>query len=45
MTLFYDQDTLFEDQHLVGRDGIHLNNQGKDIFANRMSDLIRRALN
>lgn len=34
---FCDHWTLFEDQHLLGRD---LTKQGKDIFADRMSDII-----
>lgn len=42
---FYDHGTLFAEQHLLGRDGIHLTKQGKAIFSNGMADLIRRALN
>ena len=42
---FYDHGTLFVDQHLLGREGIHLTKRGKGIFASRIADLIRRALN
>ncbi|PKU33782.1 rna-directed dna polymerase from mobile element jockey- hypothetical protein [Limosa lapponica baueri] len=36
---FYDHGTQFADQHLLGRDGIHLTKQGKSIFASKMADL------
>ena len=42
---FYDNGTLFEDQRVLGKDGIHLAKQGKGIFASRMADLVRTALN
>ena len=39
---FKTSGTLSEDQ-LLGR--IHLNNWGKNIFADRLANLVRRALN
>ena len=42
---FYDHETLFADQHLLGKDGIHFTKRGKAIFTNRMADLVKRALN
>lgn len=42
---FYDHGTLFEDQHLLGRDEMHFSKQEKDIFENKMTDFERRALN
>lgn len=41
---FKTSGTLFEDQ-LLGRDRIHLNNRGKNIFADRLANLVRRTLN
>lgn len=42
---FCDRGTLFEDQCLLGRDGVQLSKWGKDNFADSMADLIRRAIN
>ncbi|XP_068784552.1 uncharacterized protein [Struthio camelus] len=42
---FCDHGTLFEDQQLMGRDGIHLTKRGRRVFANRSASLVRRALN
>ena len=42
---FYDQGILLVEQHLLGRDGIHLTKPGKGISASRMADLIRKASN
>ncbi|XP_068782230.1 uncharacterized protein [Struthio camelus] len=36
---FYDHGTLFEDQQLMGRDGIHLTKRGTRVFANRLASL------
>jgi len=38
-----DHGTLFEDQHLLGRDEIYLTKWDKGIFASRMADLVRRS--
>ena len=42
---FYDHWTLSQDQELLGRDGIHLTTCGKNIFTNRLANLLRRNLN
>ena len=42
---FCDCGILFEDQHLVGRDGSHLTKWDKCISAGGMADLVRRSLN
>ena len=34
-----------EDKGLIGKDRIHLTKWGKNIFANRLANLVRRALN
>ena len=41
----YNHGTLFADQHLLGRDGIHLTKQDKGILPSRMADWARKALN
>lgn len=40
---FYDYGILLVEQHLLGRDGIHLTKPAKGISASRMADLVRRA--
>lgn len=40
---FYDHGSLFKDQHLSGRDGIHLTRQSEVIFASK-TELVREAL-
>lgn len=42
---FYNPGTLLEDQELIVRDGLHLTRRGTCVFANRLGNLVRRALN
>ncbi|XP_067418891.1 uncharacterized protein [Emydura macquarii macquarii] len=42
---FFDHGMLFQEEGLLGRDGIHLTKTGKSIFADRLANLVRRALN
>ena len=42
---FYDNGVFFNDNNMLGRDGIHLSKRGKGIFSSRLANLVRRALN
>ena len=42
---FYDNKIFFDDNSLLGRDGIHLSRRGNGIFDSRLANLVRRALN
>lgn len=41
----YGHGTLFEERGLLSKDGIHLTKWGKSVFANRLANRVRRALN
>ncbi|XP_074975977.1 uncharacterized protein LOC142069262 [Caretta caretta] len=42
---FFDHGTVFQEGGVLGRDGLHLTKRGKSIFASRLANLVRRALN
>ncbi|CAM5108087.1 unnamed protein product [Natator depressus] len=42
---FFDHGMVFHEGGVLGRDGLHLTKRGKSIFASRMANLVRRALN
>lgn len=42
---FQDHKTLFEDQGLLGRDGIHLTMVCRSVFTNKLASLVRTVLN
>lgn len=42
---FYNHRTLFEDQWLLSRNGIHLSKWDKNIYGNRLAKPVKRALN
>uniref|UniRef100_A0A8C8RI01 C2H2-type domain-containing protein n=1 Tax=Pelusios castaneus TaxID=367368 RepID=A0A8C8RI01_9SAUR len=42
---FLDHGMLFQEEGLLGRDGLHLSRKGKSIFGSRLANLVRRALN
>nr|XP_048709947.1 uncharacterized protein LOC125638352 isoform X2 [Caretta caretta] len=41
---FFDHGMVFQ-EGVLGRDGLHLTKRGKSIFASRLANLVRRALN
>nr|XP_048718317.1 uncharacterized protein LOC125641845 [Caretta caretta] len=42
---FFDHGMVFQEGGVLGRDGLHLTKRGKSIFASRLANLVRRALN
>ncbi|XP_074982281.1 uncharacterized protein LOC142071374 [Caretta caretta] len=42
---FFDHGMVFHEGGVLGRDGLHLTKRGKSIFASRLANLVRRALN
>ncbi|XP_065451200.1 protein shisa-4 isoform X1 [Chrysemys picta bellii] len=42
---FFDHGMVFQEEGVLGRDGLHLTKRGKSIFASRLANLVRRALN
>ena len=42
---FYDNGVFFNDDNMLGKDGIHLSKRGKGIFSSRLANLVRWALN
>ncbi|CAM5160534.1 unnamed protein product [Natator depressus] len=42
---FFDHGIVFQEGGVLGRDGLHLTKRGKSIFASRLANLVRRALN
>ncbi|XP_053898073.1 cytosolic Fe-S cluster assembly factor NUBP1 isoform X1 [Malaclemys terrapin pileata] len=42
---FFDHGMVFLEGGVLGRDGLHLTKRGKNIFASRLANLVRRALN
>ncbi|CAM4641847.1 unnamed protein product [Lepidochelys olivacea] len=42
---FFDHGMAFQEGGVLGRDGLHLMKRGKSIFASRLANLVRRALN
>ncbi|CAM5095700.1 unnamed protein product [Natator depressus] len=42
---FFDHGMVFQEGGVLGRDGLHLTKKEKSIFASRLANLVRRALN
>ncbi|XP_043402448.1 uncharacterized protein LOC122465802 [Chelonia mydas] len=42
---FFDHGMVFHEGGVLGRDRLHLTKRGKSIFASRLANLVRRALN
>ncbi|XP_065436072.1 uncharacterized protein LOC135979801 [Chrysemys picta bellii] len=42
---FFNHGMVFQEEGVLGRDGLHLTKRGKSIFASRLANLVRRALN
>ncbi|CAM4641469.1 unnamed protein product [Lepidochelys olivacea] len=42
---FFDHGMVFHEGGVLGRDGLHLTKRGKSIFASRLANLVRMALN
>ena len=42
---FYDNWVFFNDDNMLGRDGVHLPKKGNRIFSSRLANLVRQALN
>ncbi|KAG6933402.1 hypothetical protein G0U57_019236 [Chelydra serpentina] len=42
---FFDHGMVFQEEGVLGRDGLHLTKRGKSIFGSRLANLVRRALN